>query len=800
MTPLEAISYAVALLFWVFSGLYGLLAEQPFVVEQFLKPGLFPPLAIFAKFWGAWSALALICWAAPRWKTISRLDLRTGTTTGSWMAAIVTWAAVLAMFGDGLVRPLLWSALSVFMIAMLPAAEYGRISGAATRPASRASADFLACVVAAIVMVVIESAISAARGGTSAQITADTIASLRTQPLLAMIVFLVLMLIRATAAGFSAQVAAEARLVIIVLGVAFGCFIDRVVLGSISASLWMERIGAYVAGLAIATAISVGGLLRSDDKTDGIRTIAASFMPRVFATSWLALVWFLVIAALAIGLDRATQIADWNFALARTAAVVTWVCVFAAALRVVRITRERSPAACLGLAVAILIAHVALDRATPVAAMEPRPPASRWASSMLRPDAAGPSGFFDLLGANTNLTGDAGQPVNIEWSSLDGPPAALRPNIFMFVIDSLRRDYVSPYNPAVTFTPSIGAFAKDSLVFDRAFTQYGATGLSVPSIWIGGSLLHKQYVTPFAPMNALSKLIAHEQYAQWISMDNILDVILPRTPMLEPLDAGVPVKDFRWCGTLDQIRARLQSRAADGAPVFAYSLPQDIHVSTITREGTRSIDGEAYQGFYAPVASRIRRFDTCFGAFIDDLKAKGLFDDSVIIVTSDHGDSLGEGGRMGHAYTLYPEIVRVPLIIHVPAAWRQRWTWDPSRPAYTTDLTPTLYQLLGHEPKPPGDFYGEALARPVNSPAPPPHDRMVASSYGSVYGALLRNGTRLFVANAIERRELAFDIGEGAIPGRDVPVDAGTASEGTGLITTVVQSIARAYQVSPRTP
>lgn len=800
MSGLEAIGYVVALLFWIITGLYGLLAAQQFIVEQFLKPGLFPPLTIFANYWAAWSALALVAWAAPRWKTISRLDLRTGTATGTWIAATVAWVIVSALFGDGLSRPLMWSAVAVFMIAVLPAAEYGRISGAAVRPETRIASDCLACLAGAVVMIAIETAISAARGSSSQQIGADAVAAARTQPLIAMAVFLVLTIIRGIASMFAAQVAAEARLTIIALGVAFGVFIDHVVMASISASLPLERIGGYVAGLALATAVSVSGLLRSDDKTDGVRTIAASFVPRLFRRSWSVIAWLVAIALLGIALDRVAQLADWNFAVARTAALVLWIGVFAVTVTMVRAPGEGHPAMFLGMAVTILVAHVGLDRGTAVAAMEPRPAASRWVVSLLRPDASGPSELFDLLGANTNLTGKVGDPVNVEWSALDGPPSASRPNIFVFVIDSLRRDYVSPYNPAVTFTPSIGAFAQDNLVFDRAFTQYGATGLSVPSMWIGGSLLHKQYVTPFAPMNALAKLIAHEQYAQWISMDNILDVILPHSAALEPLDAGVPVKDFRLCGTLDQLRARLQSRAADAAPLFVYSLPQDIHVSTITREGANSIDANAYQGFYAPVASRVRRFDTCFGAFIDDLKARGLYDDSVIILTSDHGDSLGEGGRMGHAYTLYPEIVRVPLIMHVPAAMRERWTWDVTRPAYTTDLTPTLYRVLGHEPVAPGDFYGAPLAHPAGAPIPAPRDRMIASSYGSVYGATLRGGTQLFVANAIERREMAFEIGNGPVPGREVPVDAGTAREGTDLITTVVQSIGRAYQVSSRMP
>ena len=185
-------------------------------------------------------------------------------------------------------------------------------------------------------------------------------------------------------------------------------------------------------------------------------------------------------------------------------------------------------------------------------------------------------------------------PVTIDLAALDGAPAAVRPHIFVFVVDSLRRDYVSPYNRQVTFTPALERFARESTVFERAFTRYGATGLSVPSLWVGGLVLHKQYVTPFAPMNTLARLLEHEQYAQWISMDNILDVILPPSTRRSPLDADVQVADFRLCRTLGEIRGRLDRLKAGGPPAFVYSLPQDVHISTITREGAAPVDGASY--------------------------------------------------------------------------------------------------------------------------------------------------------------------------------------------------------------
>ena len=44
----------------------------------------------------------------------------------------------------------------------------------------------------------------------------------------------------------------------------------------------------------------------------------------------------------------------------------------------------------------------------------------------------------------------------------------------------------------------------------------------------------------------------------------------------------------------------------------------------------------------------------------------GASSDSIVVLTTDHGDSLGEDGNWGHGVTIYPEVVRIPLMIHVP--------------------------------------------------------------------------------------------------------------------------------------
>ena len=799
MTAARVVTYAVAVGFWLITATYALIASQDFIYRQFLQPELVPLLAWFARWWPGIGLVAGVLWFLPRGTPTRRPDAFVWTTTVFWAAAMIAglfgYSLAALRPGDGALAAAFVAAAMLLPLAMVERPDARPRVG---KPRLHTASDFFACVLAAVAVAGIDGALGRVTGQPDATPLALEAWLIGRGPLLAgMCAFLVLTLVRAVAGWHKRPVVAEAAGTTVAVGLLLGWFIVRSVFASISVGGWTAVAAGALAGLFLALAVTVRSAHRLERPDDGVASVLASFAPRLSDRGWGFAAWLIVIGVIWV-VAGVTQNADWNAVGARLGILVTGLLALGGARRVVRLSGDGEPAVFFGLALAVLAGYVAVDRVAAAADVTAPTAASRWAADLLAGGSNGPAELYDLLPQHTNVAGSPTmEPAEVSWSNLSGPPAAERPDLFVFVIDSLRRDYLSPYNPAVTFTPALQAFASDSLVFERAFTQYGATGLSVPSIWLGGPLLHKQYVLPFAPMNALARLLAHEQYAEWISMDNILDVILPPAPGRVPLDRGVPVRDFRFCRTLEELRGRLRDRAADGPPVFAYSLPQDIHVSVITREGVSAVDGERYDGFYAPVASRVRRLDACFGAFIEDLKARGAYDRSVIVVTSDHGDSLGDGGRMGHAYTLYPEIVRVPLIVHVPPALRERFTWDLRRPAFTTDLTPTIHRLLGHEIVSPAPFFGESLAAVPGLPRPPARDRMVAASYGSVYAALLDDATRLYVVDAIERREMAFALGAGPAPGSPIPVTESIRRNGGGVIRDTVESIARQYRFTP---
>ena len=808
-------AFFLAALYWALTAFYGVLTSQAFIQEQFLAPRLFPPLAFFADWHAVIGVTALAPWAIVR--LLHEREGRVLAAVGGGAAGIALIAIAAPLSGGQTATTSLTMIVTgVAAMMTLTVAEWmptgshqSMIPGRFALPAftgpdqqgDRSVADLAACLSASVGAAAVQSMAALLSSGEATGFGAgamtDVAQSLRLHLLLGGAGFLCLAAVRAIADLLQRRrTSIERVLTGLLMAAILAAFLQLVVLASLSIRGTAAAAIAVALGLAIAFAIIARGAGTNATANDGVAAAFSTLAPRFVTQLWGYAVWLVALGGFAAIVGTASRMGDWNFVLARTGVVVTWLLALAGGVAVTRRITVAWPRVAFAAAGLILVVHVALPVASPAPTSAALDSGARWLGEILdRPmqPIAGPE-IVSLLHARTNIPrGSAVEPVDVTLAPLAGEPAVQRPHIFVFVVDSLRRDYLSPYNAKVTFTPSIAALAGDSLVFGNAFTQYGATGLSIPSLWVGGPILHKQYVTPFPPMNSLAKLLAHERYTQWIGMDNIMDVILPASDRRERLDSNLAVKDFRMCQTLAEVRSRL----ADGMPaepVFVYSLPQDVHVSVVTREGAKPVDERKYDGFYAPVASRVARLDACLGAFVDDLKARGLYEQSIIVITSDHGDSLGEEGRMGHAYSLHPEVVRVPLIVHVPAAMRSQWAWDEQRAAFTTDVTPTLYRLLGHETQAPAEFFGESLASPVGRTRPAPRDRMVAASYGAVYGALLDGGRRYYVFDAIAMREMAFSIGSDAAPGTQIPVTREIQERGLGVIRRTVDDISHFYR------
>ena len=165
-------------------------------------------------------------------------------------------------------------------------------------------------------------------------------------------------------------------------------------------------------------------------------------------------------------------------------------------------------------------------------------------------------------------------------------------------------------------------------------------------------------------------------------------------------------------------------------------------------------------GFNNRIAYEVHQVDECLGGFFKFLKARGLYDDSIIIVTSDHGDATGELGRYSHSLSIFPEVMRVPLLVHLPADLRRKLAYDDTHLSALTDITPSLYYLLGHRPLVANPLFGHPLF--MESKEELERNRrdqlFLASDERAVYGLLVENGRLLYTTYDSPARSFLFDL------------------------------------------
>jgi arylsulfatase A-like enzyme len=101
----------------------------------------------------------------------------------------------------------------------------------------------------------------------------------------------------------------------------------------------------------------------------------------------------------------------------------------------------------------------------------------------------------------------------------------------------------------------------------------------------------------------------------------------------------------------------------------------------------------------------LAELDDLLHNLLTSLRASGHLRNTIVVVTSDHGEHLGEHHMLDHQYSVYEPLVRVPLVIHYPPRF------EPGRdlrPVSTIDLFPTLLELAGVDP--PADLRSRAVS------------------------------------------------------------------------------------------
>lgn len=318
------------------------------------------------------------------------------------------------------------------------------------------------------------------------------------------------------------------------------------------------------------------------------------------------------------------------------------------------------------------------------------------------------------------LGGDASArraPNDVAFSAVPASvPAAA--NILLLTIDTTRADHLGMYGYPRATSPNLDAMSRGATVFEHGWAHAPSTRYSMPAILTGRLPLDVYYDTSvdgwpgllpkattiaeaLAPLGFVTGAITNYWYFDRSRhMDQGFAEYDNEDARLHAGVAGAGPEQTRGSSSKEQTDKAIGfvDRHAEQRwflwvhyydPHYAYEPHPEVPAFGTDRVAL--YDGElAYT-------------DRHIGRLFDELRAKGLYDKTVIVVTGDHGEGFGEHGVELHGYHLYSPQTKVPLIIRVPGLAPRR----AMTPASHVDILPTLVNLAGGAPSP--DMMGRSL-------------------------------------------------------------------------------------------
>jgi len=264
---------------------------------------------------------------------------------------------------------------------------------------------------------------------------------------------------------------------------------------------------------------------------------------------------------------------------------------------------------------------------------------------------------------------------------------------------------------------TIDALAAEGTVFENAYSASGWTLPSVATLMTGHEPRQHGATRPTRAMDAglpsLAALLKKQGYETRAYVSHVL--LHPRYGMhlgFDIFDASVlEVGHPHLVSTaepLTNLALRDLARTPVKGPLFLWVHYFDPHYEYIAQQsvrpfGERPID--RYDGEIVQTDRQIARL-------IDGFRQLGLYKNTVVVFTADHGEEFQEHGGIWHD-TIYEEVLRVPLIVRVPG----RVPGKSPEPARQVDLMPTVLAALGVDP--PADLPGRDLLTTRDSDAGP---------------------------------------------------------------------------------
>ncbi|MCX5792222.1 MAG: sulfatase [Elusimicrobia bacterium] len=375
--------------------------------------------------------------------------------------------------------------------------------------------------------------------------------------------------------------------------------------------------------------------------------------------------------------------------------------------------------------------------------------------------------------------------------------AAQAPNVIVIVVDCLRADHLSLYGYGRKTSPNIDAFASGAAVFRQAIAQAPTTLLSFASIFTSLEV-SAHGVTDQTRALGDSALTMAEIFRIYGYRTGAFVGGLNLNPLFG-LDRGfdkylyVGRTDASFKDTLSPALAWAEERKAKGEKFLLVAHGNDLHTPYLfpasglydkgfrVSEGlAKLLDSEAQlfllhgrkltlssgggdialtqddaDHLLARYDEGINYADALIGDFLVKLRAGGLLDGAVVVITADHGEGLFDHDYFFHDFNVYDDTLRVPLVIKVPGAAHSK----VSKQVRLIDLMPTLLDLAGIPPN--AAAQGESLKPLLNGDGPAPGGGR-AFSESSVGDKVLRSGRWKLIRTPLrtELYDLKKDPGE----------------------------------------
>ncbi|MFI5180459.1 MAG: sulfatase-like hydrolase/transferase [Thermoanaerobaculia bacterium] len=267
-------------------------------------------------------------------------------------------------------------------------------------------------------------------------------------------------------------------------------------------------------------------------------------------------------------------------------------------------------------------------------------------------------------------------------------------------IDTLRSDHLPAYGYRDVETPALDAFRREAILYERAYSHVPLTLPSHATIFTGllpgGHGIHDNLGYTLA--SSAGTLASQMKKAGYRTGGAVSAVVLSHLSGVSRgfdfYDDAVEVTEGRKIlsyvqrhgGTTAASLESWISGAGTEGPLFAFLHLYEPHAPYEPPEPWKSRFANPYDG-------EIATADAILGDFFGFLKKNGLYDRSLILVLSDHGEGLGDHGEGEHGIFLYREDLQIPLLVKLPGG--DRGGGIVSTPVGLVDVFPGVLSLTG---------------------------------------------------------------------------------------------------------